>query len=156
MKLIAFLTLPTDKGANNLLEQNRAHLSDLNALIENEHIFAIVLGLIIEPLQQLESIGGTNFKNFESKSLQLILTFYRNLLIIAEEESNTRIKKNLSSCLFKYNFLDVLLVLVQNHKRILSHEDTALTIEILQLLFRDILPEKLAEKFSNAQDRFCK
>lgn len=152
VKLIAFLTLPTDKGANNLLEQNRAHLSDLNALIENEHIFAIVLGLIIEPLQQLESIGGTNFKSIESKSLQLILTFYRNLLIIAEEESNTRVKKNLSSCLFKYNFLDVLLVLVQNHKRILSHEDTALTIEILQLLFRDILPEKLAEKFSNAQD----
>ena len=32
----------------------------------------IVLGLIIEPLQQLESIGGTNFKNIESKSLQLM------------------------------------------------------------------------------------
>ena len=109
VKLIAFLTLPTEKSATNVQEQNRAHLNDLNALIENENIFAIVLGLILEPLKQLESSGGANFKTNESKSLQLILTFYRNLLIIAEEENNTRVKKILSSCLFKYNFLDVLL-----------------------------------------------
>ena len=40
VKLIAFLTLPTEKSATNVQEQNRAHLNDLNALIENEHIFA--------------------------------------------------------------------------------------------------------------------
>ena len=153
VKLIAFLTLPTEKSATNVQEQNRAHLNDLNALIENEHIFAIVLGLILEPLKQLESSGGANFKTNESKSLQLILTFYRNLLIIAEEENNTRVKKILSSCLFKYNFLDVLLVLVQNHKKILGHEDTALAVEILQLLFRGIPPDKLAEELSNAQNK---
>jgi len=134
VKLIAFLTLPTEKIATNVQEQNRAHFNHLNALIENEHIFAIVLGLIIEPLRQLESARGASFKNSESKSLQLTLTIYRNLLIIVEEESNIRLKKILTSCLLKYGFLDVLLILVQNHQKILSYEDTALTIEILQLL----------------------
>lgn len=152
VKLIAFLTLPTEKSATNVQEQNRAHLNELNALIENEHIFAIVLGLIIEPLQQLESTGGANFKNSESKSLQLVLTFYRNLLIIAEEENNTRVKRILSSCLLKYGFLDVLLVLVQNHKKILSHEDMALTIEILQLLFRGIPPQVIIAELDGAKD----
>ncbi|CAL6308779.1 unnamed protein product [Bathycoccus prasinos] len=152
VKLIAFLTLPTEKSATNVQEQNRAHLNELNALIENEHIFATVLGLIIEPLQQLESIGGANFKNSESKSLQLVLTFYRNLLIIAEEENNTRVKRILSSCLLRYGFLDVLLVLVQNHKKILSHEDMALTIEILQLLFRGIPPQVIIAELDGAKD----
>jgi hypothetical protein len=149
VKLIAFLTLPSEKSATNLQEQNRAHRNDVNALIENEHIFAIVFGLIIEPLQKLES--GANFKEGESKSLQLILTFYRNLLIIAEEGNNARVKKTLTSCLLKYDFLDVLLVLVQNHKKILSHEDTALTIEILQLLFRGT-PLQVIEEFDCAED----
>jgi len=151
VKLIAFLTLPTEEIATNVQEQNRAHFNHLNALIENEHIFAIVLGLIIEPLRQLESARGASFKNSESKSLQLILTFYRNLLIIVEEESNIRLKKILTSCLLKYGFLDILLILVQNHQKILSYEDTALTIEILQLLYHGIPADKLAEEFINEQ-----
>jgi hypothetical protein len=44
-------------------------------------------------------------------------------------------------------------VLVQNHKKILGHEDTALAVEILQLLFRGIPPDKLAEELSNAQNK---
>jgi len=151
VKLIAFLTLPTEKIATNVQEQNRAHFNHLNALIENEHIFAIVLGLIIEPLRQLESARGASFKNSESKSLQLTLTIYRNLLIIVEEESNIRLKKILTSCLLKYGFLDILLILVQNHQKILSYEDTALTIEILQLLYHGIPADKLAEEFIDEQ-----
>ena len=107
VKLIAFLTLPTEKSATNVQEQNRAHLNDLNALIENENIFAIVLGLILEPLKQLESSGGAILKTNESKSLQLILTSYRKLIIIAEEENNTSVKKILSTVLIKYTIEDV-------------------------------------------------
>jgi hypothetical protein len=147
VKLVAFLTLPGDKVACNIQEQNRALLNGLRILIENHKIFAIILGLLIEPLQQLESI--VKLKNNNAKSIQVVLTLFRNILIIADEEDSMRVKQSLSYCLVKYNFLDMLLVLVQNHKKVLIREDTALTIEILQLLFRGIHTSKLAVKISS-------
>ena len=144
--------MPTDKVASNIQEQNRALLNGLRVLIENEKIFAIVLGLLIEPLQQIES-PANNLKTSKSKSLQLVLTFFRNILIIADEEDGSRIRQCLSSALLKYNFLDVLLVLVQNHKKVLGHDDMSLTIEILQILFRGIPADKLAEKISDYSTR---
>ena len=84
VKLLVFLTLPADPGALNFNAQRHHINRTVEALTRNS--CAVVFSHLAEPLERFES-SRLRSRDEDGKTIQLFLTFIRNLLLSYHDNS---------------------------------------------------------------------
>ena len=82
VKLLVFLTLPADPRATNLNEQRHCINRTAQSLTKNS--CAVIFSHMAEPLERFES-GRLHLRGEDGRTIQLFLTFIRNLLLSYRE-----------------------------------------------------------------------
>lgn len=81
VKLFVFITLPPDKESETFPEQARALSSTLRVILDHADIFPKIMLLLSHALEKIEARDST-LAGKDVKVLQLVFTFFRNLLLI--------------------------------------------------------------------------
>ena len=82
VKLLVFLTLPADPRSMNLNEQRHYINRTVQSLTKNS--CAVIFSHMAEPLERFES-GRLHLRDEDGRTIQLLLTFVRNLLLSYRE-----------------------------------------------------------------------
>lgn len=82
VKLFVFLTLPPEKESRTFPEQTRALSSTLRVILDHAYIFPKIMLVLAHALEKMEA-RNTALEGNDLKMLQLVFTFFRNLLLIA-------------------------------------------------------------------------
>lgn len=82
VKLLVFLTLPADPRSTNLNEQRHYINRTVQSLTKNS--CAVIFSHMAEPLERFES-GRLHLRDEDGRTIQLFLTFVRNLLLSYRE-----------------------------------------------------------------------
>ncbi|MCO5566400.1 hypothetical protein L7F22_020077 [Adiantum nelumboides] len=157
IKVVVFLTMPVDILSENVSQQ-LDHLLDFKACFLHNDAIAVIMTLLEEPLEHLES---QTFSEDDWKVVQLVLTLMRNLVEIQElslqkmavNESMRllSIRDKLLEHLFEENVMDLLLALAQHISGPtgLLRQDSVLFLEIFHHIFWRQSPEKVAKANSS-------
>ncbi|KAI5080095.1 hypothetical protein GOP47_0005574 [Adiantum capillus-veneris] len=152
VKVVVFLTMPVDALSENVAQQ-LDYLLDFKACFLHNDAIAVIMTLLEEPLEHLES---QTFSEDDWKVVQLVLTLMRNLVEIqdlslqkvAVNESMRviSIRDKVLEHLFEENVMDLLLALAQHISGPtgLLRQDSILFLEIFHHVFWGQSPEKLA------------
>ena len=87
VKLLVFLTLPPERKCQNFFEQVRALHSNLVSIIQHSEILSIALLFLSNALQKMED-GRISENDYDGKMVQLVMTLFRNVLLVAELSQN--------------------------------------------------------------------
>jgi len=151
VKLLVFLTLPADPGALNFNAQRHHINRTVEALTRNS--CAVVFSHLAEPLERFES-SRLRSRDEDGKTIQLFLTFIRNLLLSYHDNSpynaassshNVDSKSGILTILIDLHLPDLLCQIAKDARKKPFVEDITLLIEIFHLLFQFQDPSSLIQ-----------
>ncbi|XP_078431748.1 timeless family protein isoform X2 [Wolffia australiana] len=152
VKVLVFLTMPIDPASDNIAQQIE-YLWHIKAAITRNVVVGIIVALIEDSLEHLER---NVFTEDDWMLVQLVLTFFRNVLAIQDILSQHKasgssthfmhLRDTFLEILFKENVMDLILVLTQ-HLNCSSHlrQDSSLFLEIFHYIFQGQEPKLIAE-----------
>ncbi|XP_078151328.1 timeless family protein isoform X2 [Carex rostrata] len=155
VKILVFLTLPVDPTSYDIAQQIE-YLWDLKAVMARNVTVAVIVSLLEDPLDHLESNA---FTEEDWKLVQLVLTLFRNLLAIREITSQQKacgstaqllqLADTFLELMFEENVMDVILVLTQHVEEDCGfiRQDKLLLLEIFYYVFLGRDPEVVAKSF---------
>jgi hypothetical protein len=116
IKLLVFMTLPPEIDSENNLEQVRALSRALRSILENKQVLSVAMFTLSGSLQKFED-GKTHETCIETKLFQLVLTMFRNVLLIADLCKNNpdhqELRAEVCSALVECHFMDALSTIIQ-------------------------------------------
>lgn len=152
VKILVFLTMPIDSTTEDVAQQME-YLWDLKAAVTRNVTVAVIVSLLEDPLEHLES---NSFTEDDWKLVQLVLTLFRNILAVQELTLQQKssgfathylylIDKFLE-IIFEEHVMDLVLVLIQHvdDPRGFIHKDCLLLLEIFHHIFQGRDPELVA------------
>ena len=147
VKLLVFLTLPPEWQCENYLEQVRALHSNLLSIIEHSEILSIALLFVSNALEKLEE-GRVLETDYEAKMIQLVLTLFRNILLISELSSKVvqnsqDLQVQVRTILSEHSFMDCLSIIVQDVCQIPFKNDLSILVEVFDLLLCKSNPDEV-------------
>ncbi|KAK6925919.1 Timeless, N-terminal [Dillenia turbinata] len=143
LKVLVFLTMPIEPGSNDIPQQME-YLWDLKGLITCSDTVAVVVSLLEIPLENLDREA---FTEDDWKLVQLVLTFFRNILAIHDISLQQRaggsathflsLRDRFLELLFNENVMDLILVLTQHVGGSCGYlrQDNLLLLEIFHYIF---------------------
>mmetsp|Transcript_13207 Transcript_13207/g.57576 ORF Transcript_13207/g.57576 Transcript_13207/m.57576 type:complete len:577 (+) Transcript_13207:420-2150(+) len=159
VKLLVFLTLPADPRSMNLNEQRHYINRTVQSLTKNS--CAVIFSHMAEPLERFES-GRLHLRDEDGRTIQLLLTFVRNLLLSYRENfpgnapsSSQRVqpKGSILNILFDLHLPDLLCQMAKDARKKPFAEDITLLIEIFHLLFQSQVPSSLIHFLDHAGEK---
>ncbi|KAM0861691.1 hypothetical protein ACQ4PT_045741 [Festuca glaucescens] len=153
VKVLVFLTMPVEPSSEDVAQQIE-YLWDLKAALTRNVAIAVIVSLLEDPLDHLET---TSFTEDDWKLVQLVLTLFRNLLAVQEITLPQKASGEATQLLFladsflelmfQENMMDLILVLTQHIDEpsgYLKHENLLL-LEIFHYIFLGRDPELIAK-----------
>ncbi|XP_028798783.1 protein timeless homolog isoform X2 [Neltuma alba] len=149
VKVLVFITMPIEPSSTHISQQLE-YLWELKASITSSDIVAVTASFLEGPLENLESDA---FTEDDWKLVQLVLTFFRNILAVQEislqHKSGGSASQLLSlrdrflELLFRENVLDIILVIINyaGGSNAFLRQDNLLLLEILHYIFLGQEPE---------------
>ncbi|KMZ63424.1 Timeless family protein [Zostera marina] len=160
VKILVFLTMPVDPTSDDVVSQIE-YLWKVKGGLTRSLTIAVVVSLLEQPLEHLEC--GT-FTEDDWKLVQLLLTFFRNMLAIQDilvqhkasgmSSEFLHLRDSFLELLFNENVMDLILALTQyvdDSSRYLRN-DNLLLLEIFHYIFRGQKPELIAAFDKRSQD----
>ncbi|GER46687.1 topoisomerase 1-associated factor, partial [Striga asiatica] len=155
VKVLVFLTMPVEPASLDIPQQIE-HLWGLKSAITFSDIIPVIVSLLESPLENLEN---ECFTEDDWKLVQLVITFFRNVLAIQDISSHQitggsatqflSLRDKFLELLFKENVMDLILVLSQHSgsSHDYLHQDNLLFLEIFYHIFKGQEPELIAKAY---------
>ncbi|KAF5732400.1 protein timeless [Tripterygium wilfordii] len=153
VKVLVFLTMPVEPSSSDIPQQIE-YLWGLKSAITCSNTLAVVVSLLEDPLQNLES---ESFTEDDWKLIQLVLTLFRNILAIQDVSSLQKAGNSASQLLllrdkflellFHENIMDLVIVITQHVGGSCGYfrQDNLLLLEIFYYVFIGQEPELIAK-----------
>ncbi|KAJ3695187.1 hypothetical protein LUZ60_000564 [Juncus effusus] len=161
VKILVFLTMPVDPESHDIAQQLE-YLWELKSSLARSKTIAIIVSLLEDPLDHLES---DTFTEEDWKLVQLILTLFRNLLSIRQITLHQKacgsatkylqLADHFIEIMFQENVMDIILVLTQHLEEntgFIKH-DNLLFLEIFHYVFDGKDPEMVAKSGINGSNK---
>ncbi|CAA0824662.1 timeless family protein [Striga hermonthica] len=155
VKVLVFLTMPIEPASLDISQQIE-YLWGLKSAITFSDIIPVIVSLLESPLENLEN---ECFTEDDWKLVQLVITFFRNVLAIQDVSSHQitgglatqflSLRDRFLELLFKENVMDLILVLSQHSgsSHDYLHQDNLLFLEIFYHIFKGQQPELIAKAY---------
>lgn len=150
IKLLVFLTLPADQESSSYAQQRRCILNTLTALLQSQEIIPVLFSALLVSLERYE-VNQLRSNDEDAKVIQLFLTLIRNLLAGTDYrvagsrgQDHVVLKEKLLTVLFDLQFPALLSQMAKDARKNPFTEESALLVEIFDLLFLDQNPSLLA------------
>ncbi|KAE8722683.1 Timeless family protein [Hibiscus syriacus] len=149
VKVLVFLSMPIEPSSSDIPQQIE-YLWNLKFSVTSSDAVAVIVSLLEGPLENLEC---ELFSEDDWKLLQLVLTFFRNILAIQDISSLQKAGQFLSlrdrflELLFRENVMDLVIVITQQigGSRGYLRQDNLLMLEIFHYIFMGQEPELLVK-----------
>ncbi|KAK2654028.1 hypothetical protein Ddye_013884 [Dipteronia dyeriana] len=153
VKVLVFLTMPIEPSSNDIPEQIE-YLWGLKSAITCSDTVAVIVSLLEGPLENLECEA---FTEDDWKLVQLVLTFFRNILAIQDIPPHQKaggsasefvsLRDKFVELLFNENVMDIIIVIAQHVGGSRGHfrHDNLLLLETFYYIFMGQDPELIAK-----------
>ncbi|KAE8733890.1 Timeless family protein, putative isoform 2 [Hibiscus syriacus] len=149
VKVLVFLSMPIEPSSSDIPQQME-YLWNMKFSVTSSDAVAVIVSLLEGPLENLEC---EMFSEDDWKLLQLVLTFFRNILAIQDIPSLQKAGQFLSlrdrflELLFRENLMDLVLVITQQicGSRGYLRQDNLLLLENFHYIFMGQEPELLVK-----------
>ncbi|KAL7003535.1 hypothetical protein U1Q18_004688 [Sarracenia purpurea var. burkii] len=156
VKILVFLTMPVEPTSNDIPQQIE-YLWDLKSSITFSDTVLVIVSLLESPLENLEH---DRFTEDDWKLVQLVLTFFRNILAVQDIPLHQKagasatqflsLRDKFLELLFRENVMELVLVLTQHTGGSCGYlrQDNLLLLEIFHYIFMGQEPELIAKAYS--------
>ncbi|KAK1577022.1 hypothetical protein Q3G72_018520 [Acer saccharum] len=153
VKVLVFLTMPIEPSSNDIPQQIE-YLWGLKSAITCSDTVAVIVSLLEGPLENLECEA---FTEDDWKLVQLVLTFFRNILAIQDIPPHQKaggsasefmsLRDKFMELLFNENVMDIIIVIAQHVGGSRGHfrHDNLLLLETFHYIFIGQDPELIAK-----------
>ncbi|KAB2001138.1 hypothetical protein ES319_D12G280100v1 [Gossypium barbadense] len=149
VKVLVFLSMPIEPSSSDIPQQIE-YLWNMKFSLTSSDAVAVIVSLLEGPLENLEC---ELFTEDDWKLVQLVLTFFRNILSIQDISSLQKAGQFLSlrdrflELLFRENVMDLIIVITQQigGSRGYLRQDNLLLLDIFHYIFMGQDPELLAK-----------
>ncbi|GAX82511.1 hypothetical protein CEUSTIGMA_g9938.t1 [Chlamydomonas eustigma] len=148
LKVLTFLTMPVDPTSSDVIGQ-LGHQRSIKYLFTKSEVVAVIVSLVAEPLAKHPRMSQQ-----DSATVQLVVTFFRNLLQIPDDiqhhpgngaGSMSRILQgSLLKVLFEENVMEMFLIIMQHATERPFRNELSLLLSLQSAIFAGIQPTDLA------------
>ncbi|XP_057425130.1 uncharacterized protein LOC130718546 isoform X1 [Lotus japonicus] len=157
VKILVFLTMPIEPGSTDIPQQ-LDYLWGLKSAVTTSDVAAVIVSFLERPLENLECDA---FTEDDWKLVQLVLTFFRNILAVQEIPLHQKsggfasqllsVRDRFLELLFSDNVMDIILVISQyvGGSNAYLSQDNLLLLEIFHYIFMGQDPELIVKAHLN-------